>query len=295
MSGLILETERLFLRPWQESDATQLYETGSDPFVCSPCGFPILNNEEAAQSLLQSRLCAAEHYAIVRKVQCNSGQHSLAGNSMTENDVWNLPIIGGICLFNLQLEDYLDADKEADLVVWLNRSCQKRGYALEACRELLRHCFEELLLERVNACCPEDHTSALRLFKELGFAIERRVMNEPMLFTDLPKTQCHHVILRPMYQQNRTRRHTHMNYIETRSRIYCKEPDGTVTAEIEFPEITRGNYRIARLQVAPKWDGAGVRDELLQMAVKRIWERGGYQITSSDPFAKNWLAQHGLG
>ena len=37
---MILETERLILRPWQEEDAEALFEYARDPEVGPPAGWP---------------------------------------------------------------------------------------------------------------------------------------------------------------------------------------------------------------------------------------------------------------
>ena len=79
-----------------------------------------------------------------------------------------------------------------------------------------------------------------------------------------------------------------MHYIETHSRIYRKEENGTITAEIEFPEITAGNYRITRLYLAPQWEGQGVREDLLQMALAAVRKKGG-QMSAANPSLQRWL------
>ena len=43
---MILETKRLFLRPWQESDAENLYKCAGDPDVGPAAGWPPHRNIE---------------------------------------------------------------------------------------------------------------------------------------------------------------------------------------------------------------------------------------------------------
>jgi RimJ/RimL family protein N-acetyltransferase len=198
-------------------------------------------------------------------------------------------LVGQVALENLQLADYLDADREARLTLALLPDYQNstgQGYLLEAAGELLRYGFDVLHLDRLS-CYPSEMDHAVRsLPKELGFVYDMPRKNSPA-----GSHPDRYLLFRSMYLQNRSRRRSRMHYVETHSRIYHKEADDSITADIEFPEITAGNYRITRLYLDSKWEGKGVREDLLEMAVSSIQRRGG-QVTSSDPSIQNWLTQH---
>lgn len=64
---MILETERLMLRPWSESDAESLYEFAKDPRVGPIAGWPVHTSVENSRQIIKDVLSADETYAIVQK------------------------------------------------------------------------------------------------------------------------------------------------------------------------------------------------------------------------------------
>ncbi len=195
-------------------------------------------------------------------------------------------LVGQAALENLELADYLDAGREAELTLALAPAYQDaagQGFLIEAALELLRYGFDELHLEQVSCYPDRMDAAAAPLPQRLGFVYDRPRKTEQPL--SRPRR---YLLFRSMYLQNRSRRRSRMHYVETHSRIYRKEEDGTITAEIEFPEINAGNYRITRLTLAPQWEGQGVREDLLQMAVTAIRKRGG-TVTAASPSVQQWL------
>lgn len=195
-------------------------------------------------------------------------------------------LVGQAALENLELADYLDAGREAELTLALASSYQDaagQGFLIEAALELLRYGFDELHLEQVSCYPDRMDAAASPLPQRLGFVYDRPRKSE------LPASRPgRYLLFRSMYLQNRSRRRSRMHYIETHSRIYRKEEDGAITAEIEFPEITSGNYRITRLYLAPQWEGQGVREDLLQMALAAVRRKGG-QMSAASPSLQRWL------
>lgn len=64
---LILETERLILRPWEEKDANDLFQYASNPEVGPIAGWPVHTSVENSREIIKSYLSAPETYAIVLK------------------------------------------------------------------------------------------------------------------------------------------------------------------------------------------------------------------------------------
>ncbi|MBQ9068714.1 MAG: GNAT family N-acetyltransferase, partial [Eggerthellaceae bacterium] len=62
---MMLETERLILRPWEESDAEDLYRYASDPEVGPIAGWPIHTSVENSREIIREVLSAPETYAVV--------------------------------------------------------------------------------------------------------------------------------------------------------------------------------------------------------------------------------------
>ena len=92
---MILETERLILRPWQEEDAGALYKYASDPQVGPIAGWPPHKNTEESRAVIRTVFKGRECYAICfRKDSSPVGciELKLKGNTdMTEFPVKGAP------------------------------------------------------------------------------------------------------------------------------------------------------------------------------------------------------------
>ena len=60
-----LQTKRLILRPWQESDAESLYKYASNPNIGPIAGWPPHTSVENSRELIKNVLFAPETYADV--------------------------------------------------------------------------------------------------------------------------------------------------------------------------------------------------------------------------------------
>jgi RimJ/RimL family protein N-acetyltransferase len=95
------------------------------------------------------------------------------------------PIIGDLMLrrqdawAQLEIADQA-RDAQAELGWVLDPSCTGHGYATEAVRELLRHCFDDLAVHRVTANCFLDNDASLRLMKRVGMRREVHAVRESL-------------------------------------------------------------------------------------------------------------------
>ena len=62
---MILETARLILRPWEESDAEELYRYAKDPAVGPIAGWEPHPSPEYSREIIRTVLSAPENYAVV--------------------------------------------------------------------------------------------------------------------------------------------------------------------------------------------------------------------------------------
>lgn len=62
-----LYTERLILRPWQESDAEDLYKYAKNPEVGPIAGWPPHTSIDNSRDIIQNVLAADETYAVCLK------------------------------------------------------------------------------------------------------------------------------------------------------------------------------------------------------------------------------------
>ena len=151
MAGpIILETERLLLREFDESDAAAFYMLGSDPAIIRYTGDPGggLKSVEQAREVLHARPIAdyQKHgfgrWACVLK---SSGQ-----------------VIGFAGL------KHLDELGEVDLGYRLMPEHWGLGLATEACRPILDYGFSRLRLPRIIGLVDPNNGASVRVLEKLG-------------------------------------------------------------------------------------------------------------------------------
>lgn len=167
---MILETERLILRPWEEADAVECYKYAKDPRVGPPAGWPAHTCVENTREIIRDVFAVPETYAIVFKETL-------------------LPV-GSI---GLHKNDLASKDDEAELGYWVGVPYWGRGIAPEAAREILRHAFEDLLLERVWCAYYDGNEKSKRVQEKLGFIPQWTSENVPV--PQLGETRRGHVNL----------------------------------------------------------------------------------------------------
>ena len=154
---MILQTERLILRPWDEADAEVLYTYAKDPQVGPIAGWPPHTSVENSRQIIREVLSAPETYAIVLKET-------------------GLPI-GCIGLHH---DDLAVKDDEEELGYWLGVPYWGRGIVPEAAREILRHAFEDLGLARVWCGYYDGNEQSKRVQEKLGFAYQWTTEDTPV-------------------------------------------------------------------------------------------------------------------
>ena len=160
----MIETERLILRPWQDSDAEALYTYASDPAVGPPAGWPPHTSVENSREIIKGVLSERETYAICLKSGKPVGSIGLRLNGST---------------------DMTDRDDECELGYWIGKPFWGQGLIPEAARELLRYAFEQLGMRAVWCGYYEGNDKSRRVQEKLGFVyqhqtegIEVTLMNE---------------------------------------------------------------------------------------------------------------------
>ena len=64
---MVIETKRLRLRPWLESDAQSLYTYAKDPHVGPIAGWPVHTSVEDSLQVIRNVLAVPETYAVCLK------------------------------------------------------------------------------------------------------------------------------------------------------------------------------------------------------------------------------------
>jgi len=70
---------------------------------------------------------------------------------------------------------------QARLSIYLNRTFQRQGFAVEALQALMGFCLEGIKLHRVSASCDSRNVAACRLFERLGLRREGEFVKDRLL------------------------------------------------------------------------------------------------------------------
>ena len=144
-----LTTERLLLRPWKESDAESLYEYAKDPKVGPVAGWPVHTSVENSREIIREVLSAEETYAVCLKE--------------------NGRAIGSVGLMAGAASNLNLPDTEGEIGYWIGVPFWGQGLIPEAVKELLRHGFEDLKLERIWCGYFEGNIKSKRVQEKCGF------------------------------------------------------------------------------------------------------------------------------
>ena len=146
---MILETNRLMLRPWSETDATDLFVQASHPEVGPAAGWPVHQSVEESREIIKTVLSQPESYALVLK---ETGQ-----------------VIGSIGLMIGKKGGLELADSEAEIGYWIGHSFWGQGLVPEASQVLLDYGFSQLNLEKIWCRAFVENSKSLRVQEKLGF------------------------------------------------------------------------------------------------------------------------------
>lgn len=161
----MLETKRLLLRPWEESDAEELYKYAKDPSVGPIAGWPPHTSVEESREIIREVLGVPETYAIIWKET-------------------GFPI-GAIGITTGDQTDLTDAEDECELGYWLGVPYWGQGIMPEAVKEVLRYGFEELGMKKIWCAYYDGNNKSKRVQEKCGFkyhhtteGIEVTLLNE---------------------------------------------------------------------------------------------------------------------
>ncbi len=156
------ETERLLLRPWQESDAEALYKYAANPNVGPIAGWPPHTSIENSRDIIRSVLSAPESYAVVLK---ETGEAVGSIGIMTERSETNSAKM---------------VDNECEIGYWIGEPYWGQGLIPEAVRELLRHIFEDLHLSAAWCGYYDGNEKSRRVQEKCGFIYSHTEDEKPV-------------------------------------------------------------------------------------------------------------------
>lgn len=172
-----LQTPRLLLRPWQESDAEALYELAKDPAVGPAAGWNPHKDAEDSRGIIRTVLSDPETYAIVGR------RDGL--------------LRGSVGAFASRAASAAKGDLE--IGYWVGRPFWGRGIAPEAVEALLARCFTELGAERVWCAYFDGNEKSHRCQEKCGFLPHHTEENVFWAATGETKTEHYTLLMRAQW------------------------------------------------------------------------------------------------
>jgi len=144
-----LETERLILRAWKETDSDDLYEYARTELVGPNAGWAPHKDEDESKKIIEMFIKNDDVYAIELK---SEGK-----------------VIGGIGMHKTHLGENLGQLKQREIGYVLNPSYWGNGYVPEAVNFLIQYGFEELGLDVIWCGHFETNMKSKRVNEKCGF------------------------------------------------------------------------------------------------------------------------------
>lgn len=160
-----LQTLRLILRPWRESDAEDLYRFASDPLVGPSAGWAPHTSVENSREIIRGVLSAEETYAIILRFDMIDGISGDVIPAGTAVGSVGIMFPGHGSRPNLR-------DNEAEIGYWIARPLWGRELVPEAVWAIMGRCFDVLGLERLWCGFYEGNQASRRVQQKCGFLAE---------------------------------------------------------------------------------------------------------------------------
>lgn len=162
-------TERLILRPWEETDAPNLYKYAKDPAVGPIAGWPVHTSEEDSLDVIRNVLSAYETYAVCLK------EDNLA--------------IGSIGLIPPAQSHTKVSETEIEVGYWIGVPFWGNGYIPEAVQALQKHAFEDLGCSAMWCGYYDGNEKSKRCQEKCGFKYHHTEENKPCTLMDDVRTE----------------------------------------------------------------------------------------------------------
>ena len=126
-----METERILLRHWQESDAESLFKYASDPDVGPRAGWPAHKSEEESREIIRTFFHNETTWAIVLK---ETGE-AIGCIGYYTHETSNIPI----------------GENDCEVGYWVGKPYWNKGICTEALKLMLDYCINEKHFENIWA------------------------------------------------------------------------------------------------------------------------------------------------
>lgn len=168
---MVIQTERLTLRPWRETDAAILFTYASDPDVGPAAGWPPHRSIEESGEIIRTVFAAPHTFAVCL--------------AATDEPVGSIGLMPSRCESNRR-----DDGLELEVGYWIAKPFWGRGFAPEAVRAMQRYAFETLGCKALWCGYYEGNNKSLRVQQKCGFAPHHVECDVPCELMGDVRTEC---------------------------------------------------------------------------------------------------------
>ena len=145
-----METERILLRHWQESDAETLFKYASDPDVGPRAGWPAHKSVEESREIIRTYFHNDTTWAIVLK---ETGE-AIGCIGYYTHEASNIPI----------------GENDCEVGYWVGKTFWNRGICTEALKMMLNYCIHEKHFENIWADHFTGNPASGKVMEKCGFS-----------------------------------------------------------------------------------------------------------------------------
>lgn len=164
-----LETTRLLLRPWQDTDAAGLYEYAKDDRVGPIAGWPPHTSVENSAEIIRTVFNHPEVYAVELKE--------------------NGRAVGCVGILIGSNSNFEISEQEGEIAYWIGVPYWGKGLIPEAVREVMRHAFETLKLKALWCGYFDNNTQSYIAQSKCGFRHHHTEVNKYNTFLQDYRTE----------------------------------------------------------------------------------------------------------
>lgn len=144
-----LESDRIFLRRWQESDAPALFKYASNPEVGPRAGWPPHKSLEESRDVIKSIFSNDTTWAIVLK----ETEEAIGAMGYFTHETSNIPI----------------ARNDCEMGYWVAQPYWNQGICSEALRLMLDYCINEKKFDNIWCDHFTGNPASGRVMQKCGF------------------------------------------------------------------------------------------------------------------------------
>lgn len=170
----LMQTDRILLRPWRESDAEMLFKYASDPDVGPRAGWPPHQSVEESMEIIRTVFNSDHIWAIELKETSEPKEHQEQNDARTDltesqqRKDEGQPI-GCIGYYTYGESNINIGENDAEAGYWIAKPYWNRGICTEALQLLIDYCFSVKGFSTIWSDFFVDNPASGRVMEKCGF------------------------------------------------------------------------------------------------------------------------------